>query len=65
MYGYSAVLPEDVYIVWVVKVLPNNKATFPTPIRDDMHYKFTWDGDKNCGCPDAYRKNKNRVVRNR
>lgn len=64
VYRYSAVLPEDVYIVWMVKVLQNNKAMLSTPVRDDMYYEFTWDGDKNCGYLDAYRKSENRVVRN-
>lgn len=64
VFGYPAITPDDVYVVWLVKVLQNNKALLSTPVHDNTYYEFTWDGDKNCGYLDSYRKSENRVVRN-
>ena len=54
---------DDVYIVWMVKVLQNNKALLSTTVADGMYYEFTWNGDKNEGYLDAYKKWKNVVVK--
>ena len=37
---------DDVYIVWQVKVLQNNKALASTTLKDGMYYELTYDGDK-------------------
>ena len=54
---------ENVYIVWMCKTLQNWKALLSTNIPDGMYYEFTWNGDKEEGYLDAYKKWKNVVVR--
>ncbi len=53
----------DVYIVWQVRVLQNNKALLSTNIPDGMYYEFTWNGDDNVGYLDAYKKFDQAIVR--
>ena len=48
--------PDDVYIVWQVKVLQNNKALASTRLPDGMYYELTYDGDKKRCYVDAYKK---------
>ncbi len=55
--------PEDVYIVWICKVLQNNKALASTNIPDDMYYELTYNGDKKELYVDAYKKEENIVVK--
>ena len=52
---------NDVYVVWMVKALQNNKALLSTTIPDGMYYEFTWNGDKQEGYLDAYEKKENVV----
>lgn len=54
---------ENVFIVWMCKTLQNYKALLSTTIPDGMYYEFTWNGDKEEGYLDAYKKWKNVVVR--
>ena len=54
---------DEVYVVWLVKVLQNNKALLSTTVPDGMYYEFTWNGDKNEGYLDAYKKWKNVFVK--
>ena len=54
---------ENVYIVWLVRALQNNKALLSTNLPDGMYYEFTWNGDKEEGYLDAYKKWKNVVVK--
>jgi len=54
---------EDVYVVWQCKTLQNNKAMLSTTVSDGMYYEFTWNGDKQEGYLDAYKKWKNIVVK--
>ena len=53
---------DDVYIVWQVKVLQNNKALASTRLKDDMYYELTYDGDKTRCYVDAYKKWENFCV---
>ena len=53
---------DDVYIVWQVKVLQNNKALASTTLKDGMYYELTYDGDKKCCYVDAYKKWENFCV---
>lgn len=53
---------ENVFVVWQVKVLQNNKALLSTNIPDGLYYEFTWNGDKNEGYLDVYKKWKNVIV---
>ena len=54
---------QDVYIVWYCKTLQNSKAMLSTNVSDGMYYEFTWNGDKEEGYLDAYKKFKNVVVK--
>ena len=54
---------DEVYVVWLVKALQNNKALLSTTVHDGMYYEFTWNGDKNEGYLDAYKKWKNVLVK--
>jgi hypothetical protein len=51
--------PEDVYVVWQVKVLQNSKALLSTPVPDGRYYEVTLNGDKDEIYFDAYEKVKN------
>lgn len=56
---------EDVFIVWMCKTLQNHKAMLSTTISDGMYYEFTWNGDKEEGYLDVYKKWKNVVIKGR
>lgn len=56
------VAQDDVYIVWQVKVLQNNKALASTTLKDGMYYELTYDGDKKRCYVDAYKKWENFCV---
>lgn len=53
---------EDVYVVWQVKVLQNNKALLSTNISDGMYYECTYNGDKDEMNVDCYKKRENFCV---
>lgn len=53
---------EDVYVVWQVKVLQNNKALLSTNISDGMYYECTYNGDKDEMYVDCYKKWENFCV---
>lgn len=52
----------DVYVVWLAKVLQNNKALLSTTLPDGMYYEVTYDGDKQMAYVDAYKKWQNFAV---
>ena len=54
---------DDVFIVWISKVLQNNKALVSTTVSDDMYYEITYSGDKNELYLDAYKKWENRCIK--
>lgn len=54
---------DDVFVVWECKTLQNNKGLLSTTVSDGMYYEFTWNGDKNEGYLDAYKKWKNVLVK--
>lgn len=54
---------EDVFIVWSVKVLQNNKALVSTTVSDGMYYEITHNGDSNETYVDAYKKWENFVIK--
>lgn len=54
---------DDVYIVWMSKVLQNNKALASTTLLDGMYYELTYNGDKQELYVDAYKKWKNYCVK--
>lgn len=47
---------DDVFIVWSVKCLQNNKALVSTNVSDGMYYEITHNGDKKEIYVDAYKK---------
>lgn len=53
---------EDVYVVWQVKVLQNNKALLSTRLSDGMYYECTYNGDKDEMYVDCYKKWENFCV---
>ncbi|WP_047999404.1 DUF6275 family protein [Lactiplantibacillus herbarum] len=55
----NAVTVDDVYIVWLSKVLQNNKAMASTTLPDGMYYELTYNGDKSEIYLDAYKKFEN------
>ena len=57
------IIPDMVYVVWMCKILQNNKALISTVVTDGMYYEFTWNGDKNEGYLDAYKKWDNILVK--
>ena len=59
----NKITENDVFIVWMCKTLGNNKALLSTTVPDGMYYEFTWNGTKNEGYLDAYKKWKNVVVK--
>ena len=53
---------KDVYVVWLCKILQNNKALLSTTLPDGMYYEITFDGDKGMAYVDAYKKRQNFAV---
>ena len=53
---------EDIYIVWLSKVLQNNKALLSTTYPDTRYYEITYNGDKNEFYFDAYVKEINQTI---
>ena len=53
---------EDIYLVWISKVLQNNKALLSTTYPDTRYYEITYNGDKNEFYFDAYVKEINQVI---
>lgn len=54
---------DDVYVVWLSKVLQNNKGLFSTTLPDGMYYEITYNGDKNEMYVDVYKKWENRCIK--
>ena len=54
---------DDVYVVWICKILQNNKALVSTTLFNGMYYEITYNGDKNETYIDAYKKWENFVVK--
>ena len=53
---------DDVFIVWMCKVLQNSKAMASTTLFDGMYYELTFNGDKQELYVDAYKKWQNFAV---
>ena len=53
---YTQITEDNVYIVWMVKVLQNNKALVSTTLEDGMYYEVTLNGDKDEAYVDCYKK---------
>lgn len=59
----AGISSEDVYVVWLCKVLKNNKALLSTPLPDGMYYEITYNGEKDELYLDAYKKFENRRIK--
>lgn len=55
----ETVSTSDVYVVWIAKVLQNNKAMLATNHADGLYFEVTYNGDKEEFYLDAYRKAEN------
>lgn len=53
---------EDIYIVWLNKILQNNKAMLSTNIPDTRYFEITYNGDKDEWYFDSYVKEKNQLI---
>lgn len=61
--GNKQITEDDVYVVWICKILQNNKALVSTTLFNGMYYEITHNGDKNETYIDAYKKWENFVVK--
>lgn len=53
---------DELYVVWLVKVLQNNKALISTSRVDDLYFEATYNGDKEELYVDAYKKLSNTCI---
>ena len=53
---------NDVYIVWMCKILQNSKALASTTLFDGMYYELTFNGNSGELYVDAYKKWENFTV---
>lgn len=61
-YSTITITEKDVYVVWLCKILQNNKALLSTTVEDGMYYEITHNGDKSVMYVDAYKKTDNYTV---
>lgn len=54
---------DQVYVVWLCKILQNNKALLSTTRPDGMYFEVTYNGDKDEFYLDAYLKVENVLIR--
>ena len=54
----------DVYVVWLSKILRNNKALISSSLFDGIYYEVTFNGEKNEFYLDAYKKFENVTIIN-
>ena len=52
----KVITEDDVFIVWLCKILQNNKALLSTTLFDGMYYEITYNGDNDEAYIDAYKK---------
>lgn len=55
---------DGVYVVWFCKTLQNWKALVSTTVSNGMYYEVTYNGDKDEIYLDAYKKWKNKQIKN-
>lgn len=54
---------DNAYIVWLCKILQNNKALVSTDVSVGRYYEITYNGDKEEVYVDAYKKCDNFVLK--
>ena len=52
---------EDIYVVWLCKILQNNKCLISTTISDTRYFEITYNGDCDKFYFDAYVKEYNKT----
>ena len=52
----KVITEDDVFVVWLCKILQNNKALLSTTLFDGMYYEITYNGDNDEAYIDAYKK---------
>lgn len=53
-------MPEnDIYVVWMCKILQNNKALLSTTYEDGRYFEVTYNGDKKEVYTDVYSRTMN------
>lgn len=55
---------DQIYIVWMVKVLQNNKALASTTENDGLYFEVTYDGNNDRAFIDEYIKSSNEELLN-
>ena len=54
--------PTEIYVVWMVKVLRNNKAMISSNLSDGRYFEVTWDGERENFYLDVYSKVENQAL---
>lgn len=54
---------DDIYIVWICKILQNNKCLISTPVEDGLYFEITYNGDKKEFYFDVYKKQENHKIK--
>lgn len=60
---YYEIKKEDIFIVWICKILGNNKALVSVEGAYGLYFEITYNGDKDEFYIDVYEKNENSVMR--
>ena len=53
---------SNIFVVWICKVLQNNKALLSTNLLDETYYEITYDGNKEQFYLDVYNKIENQII---
>lgn len=53
---------DDVHVVWICKILGNNKAMLATSVADGMYFEVTYNGERCEFYFDAYKKQQNDCI---
>lgn len=61
--GEAPISETEVYVVWLCRILQNNKALLSTTRPDGMYFEVTYNGDKDEFYLDAYRRVENVLIR--
>ena len=59
---YATMTPTEIYVVWMVKVLRNNKAMIASNHSDGRYFEVTWDGERERFYLDVYSKIENHAL---
>ncbi len=54
---------DDIYVVWLCKILQNNKALLSTNNPDGLYFECTYNGDKKEMYLDAYKREWNECIK--